>query len=215
MNRQDAIKSLLRAGKQQDVKDTIDKWVSKAHDAYAETRKSAAWTDEYKRWMMAVDYTQISRGLSAELERMAAGVIRTDRDDAERVFGTRGLAGDAASLLISRRDASDRVASASTSGELREILARATRSGDEVLARAVAERAMALQDAPTLHQFLEDRPALDSAVERLWRAEQAAENSIQFTMQLFALKPSELQGSSAGAIEHLAENEPQVAKSGW
>ena len=177
MNRQDAIKVLLRAGKRSDLIDAIARKAESAARGYAEIREDASRTDDYKRWALAVAASQANRALNDELEKMASRVVVHDRDDAGRVFGTVGISGDPASLVISRRDAGDRVAEISKTGELRDLLARATRSGDEVLARAVAERALEMGDAKTLEKFAEDRPNLDAAVERLWKAERADDDT--------------------------------------
>lgn len=150
------------------------------------------------------------REVEAELVEMASRVVRVDRDDAERVFGTKGLDGDAASLAISRRDAGDRVAAAGGPSELRELLRRATRSGDEVLARAVAERAVEDQDAGTMHAFIADRTQLDAASERLWNARRAGNDSMMLSMQLLNLVPEELQGMTFDSIEQLAGQEPSA-----
>lgn len=211
MNTQEAIKALAAAGKGGEVKEYLDAEGKKAAGRYAAIRNESMYTDEAKRWQLAVAYVQQRRRIDQELADKASRVIRTDRDDAERVFGVKGLAGDAASLVISRRDAADRVSAVQDRSELRELLRRATRSGDEVLARAVAERAVEMQDATTMNQFLADRPNLDAAGERLWNAQRSEHDSMGFVMHLMALRPQELSGMSAQSIENLANNEPAGA----
>ena len=212
MKRQDAIKTLAKAGKSKDVREVIDRYNQRADNQFRQIRSDAGRTDEYKKWAMAVASTQIRRSLDTELEQMASRVVATDRGDAEQVFGTRGLPGDPASLVISRRDAGDRVAGINDGKELRTLLARATRSGDEVLARAVAERALEMQSAETLNKFAEDRPHLDSAVERLWNSERAASDTFGLTVGLMGLRPQELGDMSFDSIDALARNgEPQAS----
>lgn len=206
MNRQDAIKALVKSGKSKDVREVIDSYSDRASRRFDEVRSDAGRTDEYKKWALAVASSQIARSLNAELEKMAGQVIATDRGDAEKVFGVAGLSGDPASLVISRRDAGDRVASITDGKELRALLARATRSGDEVLARAVAERALEMQSAETLNKFAEDRPHLDAAVERLWNAERAEDDSFGLTVSLMGLRPEELGSMSFSSIEAMAQN---------
>lgn len=217
MKRNDAINTLARAGLGKEAREVIDRWSAKADRSFGEIRKDTTRTDEYKRWAMAVKCHQICKSLNAELENMAGRIVSTDRDDAEWVFGVRGVSGDPASLVISRRDAGDRVAGITEGKELRELLARATRSGDEVLARAVAERALEMGNAETLNKFIEDRPQLEASVERLWKAERAETGSASFAVSvgLMGLKPEELGGMSFDAIDGLAlQGEPGTALSG-
>lgn len=219
MERQDAIKALNRAGRAKDVAKMIDEAVDQATRAFKEVRSDATRTDEYKRWHLAVASSRANRALNEKLERAAKDVVSTDRDDAEKVFGVRGLSGDAASLVISRRDAGDRVAEITNPQELRDLLTRATRTGDEVLARAIAERAMEIADTATLHQFVADRPQLDTPLERLWKAERASQDTWGATVRLGGLKPDELHGMSFDSIDALAQyGEPgsvSAASTGW
>lgn len=210
MNTQEAIKALAAAGKGSEVKAYLTAEATKAAGRYDQIRNESMYTDEAKRWQLAVAYVQQRRRIDQELADKASKVIRTDRDDAERVFGVKGLNGDAASLVISRRDAADRVAAVEERTELRELLRRGTRSGDEVLARAVAERAVEMQDATTMNQFLADRPELDAAGERLWNAQRSEHETFSYSMQLGAVRPHELSGMPAVSIEALA-SQPEGA----
>jgi hypothetical protein len=177
MDRQEAIQALLRAGKQRELDEVLEKRGQRAQAVFESIRSDGTRTAEHTRWALAVASAQHLSSLTEELTRMASRVVNTDRDDAERVFGVRGLTGDPASLVISRRDAGDRVAAITERDELRALLARATRSGDEVLARAVAERAVEMQDDTTMNQFIKDRPDLDTASSRLWDAERAGSSA--------------------------------------
>lgn len=215
MDRQEAIKVLIKGGRRSDVKDVMERANKRASDEFARIRNDRTRTDEYKRWSLAIASRQVRNSVDQQLEQMASQVANADRRDAEKVFGVTDLKGDPASLVISRRDAGDRVASINNPKELRDLLSRATRSGDEVLARAVAERALEMQHADTLHQFLADRPHLDDAVERLWNSERTDTNAFELTMQLTGLKPAELSGMSFGSIDALADaGEPQPAVTG-
>lgn len=135
---------------------------------------------------------------------LASHVASTDRVDASEVFGVKGLPGDPASLAISRRDAGDRVAQAESNEERREMLARATRSGDEVMARAIAQHATEGGDAKTMEQFIADRPNLEAAAQRVWNAEHAGARGMGFAFALMGLLPQELSGSSRYQIEKMA-----------
>lgn len=211
METQEAIKALAAAGKGGEVKEYLAAEAKKAAGRYDSIRNESMYTDEAKRWQLAVAYVQQRRRIDQELADKASKVIRTDRDDAERVFGVKGLSGDAASLVISRRDAADRVAAVEDRADLRELLRRATRSGDEVLARAVAERAVEMQDVTTMNQFMADRPELEAASVRLWDAQRSEHESFSYSMQLGAVRPHELSGMDRASIEALVNNEPAGA----
>ncbi|MGY1845524.1 hypothetical protein [Modestobacter sp. SYSU DS0875] len=212
MDTNEAINALVTAGQGSEVGALLKEEGEAAHRAYRSISDDHTRTDEFKRQELARHYLSRRKTLESKLTDMASKAIGSDRDDAERVFGVKGLAGDAASLAISRRDAADRVAAVQDRDELRDLLRRATRSGDEVLAHAVAERAVEMQDPETMTQFVADRPTLGSAAERLWNAKQAENRSLnqrfQMTMLLGSLRPSELGGMYIGDIEMLAAGEP-------
>lgn len=208
---QDAIRALAKAGRSDEVAELLDKAAKRAAVDYAEIRKDRTRSADGLRWLLAQAYVQHRRSVDKRLADMAATVVRRDREDAEAVFGVKGLPGDAASLIISRRDAADRVAAVERREDLRDLLARATRSGDEVLARAVAERAVEMHDSTTMNLFLADRPHLETAGERLWNAECAADDTFATTVRLGGIRPAELTGMAAGAIEQLAESQPAGA----
>lgn len=192
MKTQEAAKVLAAAGKRADVEALFSRHARTAATQYEQIRADDS-TQEAKRWQLAVACTRRRREVDQELAEMASREVRVDRDDAANVFGVKGLEGNAASLTISRRDAADRAAAIQDREELRELLARATRSGDEVLARAVA-----------------DRPHLEDAAERLWNAEQAKSNTLGVTMRLLDLMPAELSDMDFDSIQTLADSrEPQ------
>lgn len=208
MELKDALKSLHAAGRSQEAADLVAEAAKRATGAYREITQDRSRTEEYTRRALAQHYVGTRKAVEKRIMDMGATAARSDRGDAEAVFGVRGLPGDAASLVISRRDASDRVANVEDQAELRQLLTRATRAGDEVLARAVAERAVEKQDADTMNQFLADRPELDAAGQRLWDARRAGDVSLAMTVQLAALRPPELSGMDRAGIEYLASNEP-------
>jgi hypothetical protein len=105
------------------------------------------------------------------------------------VFGVGGIPGDAGSLAISSRDAADRVASASAE-ELRDLLDRATRSRDEVLARAVVQRAIEEGDPKVVNDFTARRPELLDPTERLWDRARRGDKAGMFTaMRTLGIAP--------------------------
>lgn len=208
MNRQEAVKVLVTAGRSAEAEEVINRHIADAKHRYAEARADGSRTDEYKKWLIAVEYEAADDGITEELVKLARTAKVEDRGDAQAVFGVTDLAGDPASKAISRRDAGDRVSGIDSPGELQELLARATRSGDEILARAVAERALEMRDAKTLEKFAEDRPSLEPAVVRLWdlqrREDQAATSGMKVAIMMSELKPPELAGMAHGSIRALA-----------
>lgn len=192
MERRDAIKALARAGKYKDALELIGQHGRTAQARFEEIRADRTRTEEWRRWALARNSAHEISRLDAELSRRAERVVSTDRTDASSVFGVLGINGDEASKSISRRDAGDRVAAITDGGELRALLARATRSGDEILARAVAERALEISDNTTLEQFIADRPEKEAAVVRLWDAERASDNTMEVTMAVMDLLPAEV-----------------------
>lgn len=208
MNRQEAIKALTMAGRQPEIEQAIAEAVARAKSGYAEIRNDDRLTDEWKRTQMAKVFKNHNDDLTKKLVGLAGNAVRADRVDATSVFGINGLPGDPASLVISRRDAGDRVASITSSAELRDLLARATRQGDEVFARAIADRALELRDNKTLEQFCEDRPNQAAPVERLWDAQQQEDRAVDVgwaaAMQLMELRPEEFGSMPAASIESIA-----------
>ena len=209
MNRQEAIQTLVRAGKGQKVREVIEDANRRADRAYREIRNDRDYSDDAKRRRLAGLYARADANLTDELTRLAGTEASSDRDDAERVFGVKGIPGDPATLIVSRRDAADRVAGVTKSDELRALLVSATRSGDEVLARAIVEKAVQNQDAKTAEQFRADRPHLYDALERLWNAERHGSEGTdgwEFALLLIGLRPDELGRMSADSAETFARS---------
>lgn len=208
----DSILTLTKAGRRQEVETLIQETTDRAAKTYGPIEANDTLSDKGRFQQLALAYTQYERGVAQKLERLARAVINTDRDDVERVFGVKGLPGDPATLIISRRDAGDRVKDIHNSEELAEELKRATRLGDEVMAHAIAQRAVEIhndESAQVLHQFLADRPALDKPVERLWNGDTGTYNSLRDTALIAGLRPTELQDLSAGRIAELAASSPE------
>jgi hypothetical protein len=187
----EAINVLIRAGRAKEAEELIDRTAKSAQARYREIDADGSRTADYKREEKARIYEGIRSRLKDELNGLAKSAKEAEQRDIARAFGTVGISGDAATLIISRRDAADRVAAVENSEELRKLLARATRTGDEVLARAVAEKALENEDSKTLYAFLEDRPHLDAEVQRLWdAAHRRRGGGMGPTMALMALRPN-------------------------
>ncbi len=89
-----------------------------------------------------------------------------------------------------------------------ELLERAERGGDEVLARAIAEVAVEHRDVDLLNRFLAARPALEDSAQRLLNASDRGERDtaggFRFTLALSALRPQGLASLNRFAVESLA-----------
>lgn len=209
MDRQQAIKQIARAGKSAEAISAVSEILGSAGREYERIRSDATWSSDHKQRCVAQVYVAAQAEVDASLMRLAEQAAGQERRDVAQVFGLEGLSGDAATLAISRRDAVDRVARLETKAEMSQLLDRATRSGDEVLARAVAERATELQDVDTVNQFLADRPRLEEPCERLWAAQQRSDNdSMMLTFQTMAGTPAELEGLNSREVEQLTATEP-------
>lgn len=206
------LKKLNAAGRGGEIRTYLREEAGKVESVYNSIRRDETLSESGKLQNLAGAYLAMRVRVDREVESRATRVMGADRDDASSVFGTKGIPGDPASLTISRRDASDRVASITSREELRELLRRATRSGDEVLARAVAERALEDEDDATMHLFLADRPNLDAAAERLWNARQAEANSFGDIVAASELYPGELYGMTTEAIESVAQGQTAGAR---
>lgn len=192
MEATESMQVLARAGRADDALNVVRRAADRASRSYDQIISDESRTEDYKATELEAVHASIRDDVARSLEKMARGARESEQRTAAKVFGTTGLSGDPASLAISRRDAADRAASAETSSDLRNLLDRANRIGDEVLARAVAERAFEQQDVDVLNAFLETRPHLDGDLQRLWDAQRQADNlsqSFGFTMELAALRP--------------------------
>lgn len=168
----------------------------------ADTSRTIAWRLQQE----AREYGRVLASLARSLRNAASKAGSTDADDAARVFGTKGLPGDPASLAMSRRDAADRVADITDPDARQRLLESATRSGDEVLAHALVEAAINAGDLDTVNEFAEDRPALAAAVQRLWNTANSrlTSQTLVTAMALSALTPPRLLSRQAYEIETLA-----------
>jgi hypothetical protein len=189
----------------QDVTSSLD-WTS--------IESNADLSDDGKRRALAVKYIALINTLARQLSIAAKAGSTQATDDAANVLGIAGLKGDVASLSISRRDASDRVADITDSVALQRLLERATRNGDEPLARAVADQALTLNDADTLNALTETRPELADAVARLWNAQQRKSPTLDTKTQwwLASLKPALLSNLQPYEIEAAAAGKANVGQ---
>lgn len=209
MNRDEALGVLTKAGMSRQAVEMatgINNFLAQTCDSI---RQDATWSSDYKRQRIAAAYLNTRAKVDEQLIKMAGGVARQEKTDAATVFGVRNLPGDPASLSVSRRDAGDRVSQIQDSEELRALLARAERNGDEVLARAIAERALELSDIDTMNDFLGTRPAFDDAAQRLWDQKTTGEEvTFMLGVQVHVDRPADLTGLQDWELQSLVtENE--------
>jgi hypothetical protein len=188
---QDALGKLQRLGGIAQADPILTEAESTNYDSIVnDASRSQAWIIQ----TCAVKYIGVVAALARKRTAAANSAGRQDASDAAAVYGIAGLPGDVASLAISRRDAADRVATISDRTQLQSLLAAATRSGDVVLAHAIAEAAITSGDVDTTNQFTDAYPNLADAVQRLWDGEQRRMSGADITTawRVAALKPAPL-----------------------
>lgn len=190
MESSEAMAVLTRAGQGEEAREIVNRASASAQARYREIEDDDTRTPEYQHDEVQRVYERTRSDVNEKLNKLAETAAQAENRDAVRIFGTADLSGDAATLAISRRDASDRVSAIQSRDELRDLLARANRSGDEVLARAVAEKALDNQDMDTLNAFLADRPRLNDAAQRLWDSVTAQAQPFENVLLLSALRPA-------------------------
>jgi hypothetical protein len=156
----------------------------------ADASRSQSW----KVTAAARQYVNVITELGNDLTSVANIASRQYRADAAAVFGTAGLAGDPATLTISRRDAGERVATEHDSIKLQRLLDQAALNGDDVLAHAIVESAVQSGDSDTVNAFMAAYPALADAVQRLWvcATHKMSGADITTAWRVAALKPANL-----------------------
>jgi hypothetical protein len=171
-------------------------------------------TEHNQDWLRSAyarKYSSVMTSLASKLTAAASAAATQDQDDASRVYGVKGLAGDPAVLAQYRGAAGQRVADidlVARPDQLSDLLTNAIRNGDDVLAHAIAEAAIKNGDVDTANAFAAAYPNLSAAVERLWSAEHRSITTIDVTVawRVAALKPSalgamqdfEIQAAAAG-----------------
>lgn len=191
--------------------DIIEQHRQRYAGTFDSIRNDKTRTEGWKREQLAVRYLELKRDVDAALaahERDAA----TRRRAAERkVFGIESIPGDRASLAISRRDAGDRAAKLTTAADALALLARAERSGDEPLARAIAEHAMDSGWVDVANAFLDTRPHLDADYSDLWnQTSRTVTGEVEEAFTYGTLKPRELDSVNEYQLPVLAEGSAQA-----
>jgi hypothetical protein len=190
---QTALATLKQLGRSADADELLTEAASSSsYDAIA---ADTTRNDEWKLQKCALAYTNVMSTLARQLTAAAELASTKYKIDAETVFGTRGLPGDPATLTVSRRDAGERIADENDSIKLQRLLDDAILNGDNVFARAIAQKAVTNRDADTVTAFQAAYPDLANATERLWNTATHGTTTVDVAMgwRLGALKPAPLQ----------------------
>ena len=135
--------------------------------------RASAYDNDAKRVLMARAYRDIKK----QAEQIRAEVERTTKAEAEslqrdlfgidRFVSASSPDSSRASLAISFRDAQDRAAKLERPEQGLELLNRADRGGDEMLARAVVEHAIDHGWVDVLNAYADRRPGTEAKLQRL------------------------------------------------
>ena len=193
------------ASVQQQHLDKADSVRNRHERRNATVRSRPELTHEAKQSLIAASYLKARTEMS-DVEQTATFDTAAQKSAAERsAFGTDDIEGDRASLAVSMRDAQDRAAQLTNPKDAAALLARAERSSDEPLARAIASHAydhhvanIGLGDpgwATVVDDYLTGRPAQTKAVQKLMALDSGAEGagSMRQTFAFVLPKPPELQ----------------------
>jgi hypothetical protein len=188
-------------------------------------RNDPRFTDEAKRVQLARAYRDAKREMT-KLRTAQADSAQQEREQLERrLFGIDRFVNlsnpheSRATLAVSYRDAQDRAARLDQDGAL-GLIGRAVRSGDEILARVVLERAVEQNWIDVLNAYAERNPGSEPDLQRLvdlnaLEATGAARTTSRYARQsvtvelLHALdKPAEIAGLADDQIDQLVAAQP-------
>jgi len=117
---------------------------------------------------------------------------------------------DKATMAMSFRDAQQRAAQLTTAGEARDLLDTAMATGDELLVRAIGNRALTSLDmGDVTESYLTNHPAQAQALDELQQLQKPASAATMF--EFVAPKPPELSGMSDGQIAAYAAQASKYA----
>jgi hypothetical protein len=190
------------------AKEQAQKLFTEYTDTVERIRGNKAASREGKRADLARTYLNARQRMEDIFAAEAAQHARQRRQLEARLFGSGDLVGDAASMTISRRDAGDRVARITKTGEALDLLHRALSSGDEVLARAVAQWAYQNRNVDVANAYLEARPQHDAAFNELWVLPSGERNPIEEARRHISFpiqKPGELDDVADMHLQSVAD----------
>lgn len=181
----------------------------------AEGQRAIQIHDEYKTrldWIRANKHlthegkreqiTEVYREAKAELEtlRAQAQEKRTKKVASLRrgLFGVSGTADP--QRAISYRDAQDRVSKLELGDQDKalKLLDQAEMSGDEVMTKALVQRALELKWDKVANTYIDSHPYYGSKLEELWSAQESplSEALLTNTATFYISQPSEVSGYS-------------------
>jgi hypothetical protein len=177
-------------------------------------RNAKGYSAEGKRVLIARAYQRRMQEM-AELRSAANTALSKERDTLVRdLFGLDRFVnltdptGSRASLAVSYRDAQDRVARLEREDEALELLARADRSGDEILARAVVERSVEQQWLGVLNTYADARPGTEPKLQRLIDMDSLnMRDSLAREMSYSVAAPAEVAGLVDSELNRLADTD--------
>ncbi len=190
--------------------------IRQAHDDQAAgIRARPELSTEGRNMLLARNYVQARDKMQGLVQSASSDDAAETAKAGRTAFGTAGIPGDPATVAVSYRDAQDRAAGLTSSGNALALLSRAERSGDEPLARAVAGHAhdMSMGDhldpgwGDVVDTFTASRPSAAAAVSTLRRL---APGRLD-TRSMFAFvlpRPLELSSAGAYTIDQLAAKAP-------
>lgn len=177
----------------------------------ADIRSNRDLTSEAKRRLLAKEYLD-ARSQAEQVKAKADSSRVEERARLEReMFGidrfvsTSNPESSRASLSISYRDARDRAAQVESDKAALDLLRRAERGGDEMLARAVAEVALDNLWADTLNAFAAARPGAEPKLQTLVDLNHTRAGAGLFEAAAFYVsRPSEVTQQDVQAVEQAA-----------
>lgn len=188
----DALATLRSLGRTADAEELLNDAAGSSYDAIAaDTTRNNDW----KVQQYAKRYTAIMSSLATKLTAAANIAATKYKDDAARVFGTKRLPGDPATLTVSMRDARERIAEENDSIRLQRLLDDAALGGDDIISHAIVQKAVTNRDDATVTRFQELYPDLVEATARLWNVATRGTTAVDIATvwRLGALKPPALQ----------------------
>jgi hypothetical protein len=191
-------------------------------------------TEEAKRRQMAGMWLK-HRTIAETLRQKAQGDVAAERQRLEKnLFNLNAIVGwvdphTRASATMAYRSAQDHVAtvlrqvaeagprqvgeSDARTQALTDLLNRAERSGDEFMARAVADAALRVGNADVLNAFSASRPNLEADVDRLWEVSAPTthvRDVVANELDLVVDPPYELRGLTDYDLRNIAETDQTV-----
>lgn len=167
--------------------------------------------------LLARAYVKGKSEMDALRERTSSTSTANSRHFYQAAFGIDDIAGasgvNRASASVSYRDAQDRVASLDSPQAADYLFTRAENSGDELLARAIAQRAydegQFLGWGDILDRYLATRPAAQRAVNELLNARSNSMSASNLFAFVF-IPPAQLGGLADYQIQALAADDTLV-----